>query len=603
MAKVVFACFRDPDSRLTQAKAVADACHRIGQHLACERPEPFRQMPDPLPGESGDGAITVCFQPVPGMMRQGAGIVLGGMSQVSNWYEPGAGVGDGTFALFRTSSTAVELLTDALGTRSIWYYHDDHCLLAASSVRMLVMLLGSFEPNPQAIAWMLANGSPGPAGGWDKRARMVPAGCRLWLDRASWHLDVASLPADNRFVPPQGASHETFRLAFQEALTASIEALPEDTANWVLPLSGGYDSRLLACVLRDRPGLRTITWDISADTTHDNPEMAVAERLAEDLDLPHDSVRLSPPPQAAREQVMDRFVRTGEGLTDAIGAYLDGFALWGGMAARGVHGIFRGDEPFGGFGWTPVHDERDVRLGLGLALLTDLPSTRWLDEAWGIKQQWPQELHRQPDESLEDWRHRLYRTFRVPMALAALTETKTLYVEVLNPLQARGISGLVDKLPNALRNDKALLIETVNRLSPAVPYASLRESDALNGFLRSDETVAILRAELDRPAARAILSASVVDGLLERLPTASGTHGASAPASRRRGGLRRVLFDRLRARLPHWVKQRLRRVMPAAPAEPCLLAFRAWIIVRIHAVLHEDASAGCSALRPVRHPS
>ena len=586
MSKVLFACFRDPETRLARVLALREASRRIGARLAGDHPELCRQAGDPLVGESGDGAAAVCFQPVPSVRRLGASVALGHMSGDADWHMPGGAVGDGTFGLFRASHEAVELVTDALATRSIWYYHDDDCLLAASSVRMLVMLLGSFEPNALAVPWMLANGSPGPAGSWDSRLRMVSAGSRLWLDRADWTLRERPLTPDRRFVPANHnvAPHECFRDAFDEALAASIATLPTDSTHWLLPLSGGYDSRLLGCLLRGRPGLRAITWDISADLARVNPEMAVAERLAATLGLPHDSVRLSPP-AAAREQVMERFVRTGEGLTDEVSAYLDGFALWGGMAARGIHGILRGDEPFGGFGWAPVRDERDVRLGLGLALLDDLPSTSWLGKASGIDQTWPRALGRQPGEGLEAWRHRLYFVYRVPVVLAALTETKTLYVEVLNPLQARSVSGLVETLPDALRHNKALLIEAANRLSPPVPYASLREGDALNDFLRSDETVAIVRAGLDSAQARATLPSAVIDGLLARLPIpdrASDTPGA--------GAVRRLL-DGLRGWLPHWLKQHLRRGVPAAPADPCLLAFRAWIIVRIHAVLLEDAAA------------
>ena len=58
----------------------------------------------------------------------------------NNWSSPGAPKPDGCFSLFRHQTDEIEVLTDALGTRSLWYYIDTECFIASSSQRAIIML-------------------------------------------------------------------------------------------------------------------------------------------------------------------------------------------------------------------------------------------------------------------------------------------------------------------------------------------------------------------------------------------------------------------------------------------------------------------------------
>ncbi|WP_448664958.1 asparagine synthase-related protein [Sphingomonas sp. CJ20] len=577
MAKAVLLCLRAPDGAAKVTHAVAEAFGAIDERLRDPRVAPSLWM-----GRERE-AFTACFQHGDGVRTCGASIALGWIEDKGDgWAVPGAPVADGTHALFRVSEGAVELVTDDLATRTIWYYLDDTRLIASTSQRAIVMLLGSFAPNRRLVPWMLANGVAGPEGGWDARLRRVPPGGRLMLDRATWRARTIDDVQRPELGPLRTAGEIDAhgRAAFEHAVRTSIDRLDLDFGRWMLPLSGGYDSRLLACLIAPRAHARTITWSMEPGG-QENAETRVAARLAGALALPHRFVPLGHSGEDIAA-TLDRFVAASEGMTDSVGAYLDGFRLWADFARDGVSGIVRGDEPFGGFGWAPVHAESDVRLGLGLACLEDRRSTAWLARLDGMTQRIPTALQRREGEPLESWRHRLYCRYRVPVALAALTETKTGYVEVVNPLQSRRIVDVVRALSDRLRTDKRLLIELVDRLTPPVPYASVREGDVQTAFLRQPAVTALLRAGLASPQARDLLPGEAIEGLLARLP--GDTVGQSGKPRRLR------MIDRAKAVLPHAIKRRIKRFAPDGSVDPSLLAFRGWIAVRSHALFTEDAA-------------
>lgn len=590
MAKAVLIAFRDPAEAQAMAGRVNDCFARIAARLA----DPECATP-PACARAG-ATFTACLSPAESVRRHQASIGLGWIEPGATpeaWARPGAPVGDGSFALFRVGETAVELVSDALGTRTLWYHHDGARLIAATSQRALVLLLGSFEPNRAVVPWMLANGNAGPAGSWDRRLSLLPPGHRLHLDRAGWQVTMAPAIAADAPVHAPGARDDAgHRRAFAAALEETADRLSIDPGQWLLPLSGGYDSRLLACLLAGRLPIPTITWGLGRQA--DNPEAEVAARLAAALALPHRFVALGGAASPVAS-LLERFVAMSEGTTDSVAAYLDGFALWRTLAASGVAGIVRGDEPFGGFGWSPVHSERAVRAGLGLARLDERGGTAWLAAFDGMAQPLPEPLQRRAGEPLESWRHRLYCAVRVPVALAALTETKTGYVDVINPLQSRRVVDVVRALPDRLRTDKRLLIERTNQLTPAIPYASIREGDVLSAFLREPATVAFLREALSTQAARAVLPEAALARLSAQLPSA-GAATTDAPAGRLRA------IDRLKAALPHWVKRRLRRFAGDGPMDPCLLAFRAWIVIETHRLFAEDAALGGLGASPLPAP-
>src|SRR5690606_7198192 len=148
--------------------------------------------------------------------------------------------------------------------------------LASTSQRALVMLLGSYEPNTEAYAWQLSSGSLGPGLSWDTRIRALPPASRLSFDASTWRSAIARSPP--KFEPAGGDPTPRIR-DLAAAIDATFAELELDLTQWLLPLSGGYDSRMILLLLKDRPGLRTLTWGRRAALHDPNNDAYIARAL------------------------------------------------------------------------------------------------------------------------------------------------------------------------------------------------------------------------------------------------------------------------------------------------------------------------------------
>src|SRR5690606_29608884 len=147
---------------------------------------------------------------------------------------------DGSYALFRGSEDLIELVSDAAGSRSIWYYQDEQRFIASTSQRAIVGLLRSFSFNKKVLPWILSTGGLGPDNSWDTRIQLVPPDSIFTLDRNTWKTSIQSNPV--KFEPLEVSDKEHEKLLL-DALEDTFRSLKINYSNWVLPLSGGYDSR------------------------------------------------------------------------------------------------------------------------------------------------------------------------------------------------------------------------------------------------------------------------------------------------------------------------------------------------------------------------
>ncbi len=574
MARVLYACSRAPFGPETSDRLKA----------ICAAPKPNNVRTDMRPRMHCDGNIAyACTDASAAFHERGDSALIGALYEADAvpWHVPGAELPDGSYALFRSSPETVEAATDPAGSRTVWYYMDDHVFVASTSQRAIVMFIGSFEFDLRATPWVFSTGSLGPERSWDRRiARLQPASSVI-LDRTTWRL------TQGAHTPVAFAARDASRTAHAEAIRAAMDQTFDAMRNlewsqWVLPLSGGYDSRSILCLLNERVGIppefRAITWGLAASLNQPGNDAKVAREVAKAVGVRHDYMTTDLSQEPARD-ILNRFIACAEGRTDHLAGYADGMDIWRRLHEDGIRGIIRGDE---GFGWVHVTSELGTKLSVEGALCSDFDNLKHVPETLGLpSHEHPEFLRRSEHESLEAWRDRLYHAYRIPTVLAALSDAKLAYVEQITPLLSRRILQAIRMLPDAVRTEKTLYKEVVSSLGPSIPYAVRGANADPRDILEQPKVTEVFRETLSDATARDVLPDELIRQALAGIAPASAQDARAALAKR----VRRAIAQRL----PRLAKD----LMSATVVRPVVagntLAFRAYIMVHMARLLADDS--------------
>jgi len=431
---------------------------------------------------------------------------------------------------------------------------------------------------------MLSSGTLGPTGGWDARLKRVQPGERVLLDRARWRLQsVIERPA--RVVEPM-LSYDAHLDRLRATLVEACGRWSFDASKWALTLSGGADSRGLLCLLRDR-GISTVTWGLPDSEEKDGNDAQVARTVASHLGVPHRFIAIEPD-HTDPEVVLGRFLALGEGRVDRISGYVDAFRVWKTLFEAGFDGVIRGDHAFG----APLaRTAYVVRSKTSLTMLADYFASDEIDAFELPSQRLPEALTRRAGETLATWLERLFRLSRIPTFLAALTDLKTAYVDVGNPLLARSVLACAQALPDDLRMEKRLWSAFVRSQLPEVAMARRVAIPAVIDFLTQRPVLQLLLDELNSahaatmfaPALRARCRSALVGALETKRSPRRIDWGESSLAQA----------------LPRSLRAAVRNLRPHRPRlEPVVFAFRAFVACRAQAMLAADA-----AMRPTERPA
>jgi hypothetical protein len=496
------------------------------------------------------------------------------------WEHPKKDYPDGSYAIFRNSNDCLEVVSDAAASRTIWYYFDDEHFVASTSQRAIIMFLGSFDFNDQVIPWMLSTGSLGPDLSWDKRTKRLPPESSVVLDKQRWSISVNSGPI---VFAAKSRSHSHHKELLMNEIRAVMQSLNHSRQisfdDYLLPLSGGYDSRAILCFLSERAvpeNLKTITWGLEQSINRKGNDAAVAKELAGKVGVRHRYFHTDVASESI-EKVIDRFICCGEGRVDHLSAYMDGLETWRKLLEEeSCSGIVRGDE---GLGWTPVSSELGVRLSVGIGLCADYRNLDSMIKGFQLpKQDLPVELHRRKNETLSAWRDRLYHAYRLPTILAALSDVKYSYVEVINPLLARSILHRVRELPDSSRTNKALFKEIVNSVSPNVPYAKEGANANPNSLLRKREIVELMRNEIQSEGAKRIFNSQFLEYVSRCIRDENGSNKESNGKA----------WRNIKSLVPRFIRTRIRDLVAKPSLDGNVLAFRVFLILRMQQVLNSD---------------
>lgn len=322
--------------------------------------------------------------------------------------------------------------------------------------------------------------------------------------------------------------------------------------------------------------LKTITWGLSESINENGNDAKVAAELAQTLNVQHSYFHTDISREPI-EQIIDRFILCGEGRIDHLAGYMDGLEIWRRLAAEeGIYGVIRGDE---GFGWLPVSSELTVRYAIGCALCSDYANLENISRDFGIPaQEFPLEFLRKSEESLESWRDRLYHSFRLPTILAALSDIKYSYVEVINPLLSRVILKQVRELPDSSRTNKSLFKEIVKEISPSIPYASKEANAMPQNLLKKKEIVEVIKNKIQSESAKHIFNEDFINYILAHVQTEGLSNQKTT------GKFKKTA----KSLIPGFIKNRIRDTGLKAKVDGNTLAFRVYIIVRMNEILSAE---------------
>src|SRR5690606_27246875 len=104
----------------------------------------------------------------------------------------------------------------------------------------------------------------------------------------TWKTSIQSNPV--KFEPLEVSDKEHEKLLL-DALEDTFRSLKINYSNWVLPLSGGYDSRSIVCFLaklrKNIESLKTVTWGVKDSLRQKGNDAYVAVNLAKHFGLVH----------------------------------------------------------------------------------------------------------------------------------------------------------------------------------------------------------------------------------------------------------------------------------------------------------------------------
>jgi len=571
MSKVICAYFRKerPENLAERLKAI------------CSKIEPDNISPNEPEVIEGDNCASAIMNPMKTVSVYETSILLGNVLNGKDsipWHDRRSKRPDGAYALFRNYSDIAEFSTDSVASRTIWYYFDQEIFLVGTSQRAIILFLGSFDFDHRCIPWMLSTGSLGPEHSWDKRIIRIPPETNLILDKEKWEINSEKNKVRFRTEKKSTSEHKK---VLSDAISSTFERIQMNLQNWVLPLSGGYDSRgILYFLLRGKDSEtekpRTITWGLEQSQYIVGNDANVAKKIAEELKLPHKYYHTDISDEPLKT-ILNRFILMGDGRIDHISGYMDGFKIWKTIFEDGVQGTIRGDE---GFGWANVSTPKNVRYYNGCALCSDFVNLTNLCTQFNIPmQQMPPYLQQRPEESLSTWRDRIYHEYRLPTIISALSDLKLSYVEQSTPLLSSNILKVVRQLPDKLRTEKLLFRRIVNSLKPKIKYANKGANAGASSILKHPEVVSLFRKELIQEDAKRIFPVKFLETVVANMTTVN-----EGPKKLTR---KQTFIAYLKRLTPKLIKNLILSNTPLS-IDSNLLAFRVYIILFMNRLFQNE---------------
>ncbi|MFT3679667.1 MAG: hypothetical protein QM791_05315 [Ferruginibacter sp.] len=568
MAKIIYVCVRNQED----VPAVKRKVSFITKKLVPDN------IPDAECKTAAYGNIVYGISTYTKLINEKDGSVCMGLAYPSPepWYKPLSSPPDGTYAIFRCNEDTIECLTDFTGSRSIWYYKDDKIFVAGTSQRAVITIAGKFELNKKVLPWMLSSGSLGHLNSWSKDVKSVGLDGAVILNRHTWELSTRQGSVE--YVPSK-LSDKEIEEQFKKIVFDSFKNISTDFSQWLLPMSGGYDSRAIACILKksgnDISKLETITWGTHESRQDKDSDGYLGVEVSKALNLKnnfYETDKVNEP----LEIVFERFILCSEGRIDHILGYTDGLAIWRDIFYSLKQGVIRGDETLGA---PAVGSYLRARLMGEIKLCTDFSNLEDYEQYGFEKQEMPESYKEIPGEGPDTSKDRLYQEYRLPNVLPALSDLKFCYTEVLNPFMSRAIVEFSRTIPDHLRANRVMYKKMLDGISPDVKYAAKKATGKFGNVLTKPEAIRLMLAELKADYMKEIFPEAYIAKIIGKLEK---THEEKKETivGKIKGAIRR--------NMPLFLKELLRKNLPKQTEDNFRIGFRMYMTGKVYKMFNED---------------
>ncbi|WP_289054500.1 hypothetical protein [Carboxylicivirga marina] len=376
---------------------------------------------------------------------------------------------DGSYSLIRFDKDELEFFCDRFCSRTLWYYYDDEVVVVSNSQRAIVAIKGEFELNKKVISWFLSSGTQGPFLSWDKNVKMVMHSQALVFDFKQWRIAAKNIKydyeADNKYQSKK-EFEANFKSTVSQYLLKSLDNYKPEQV--VLPISGGYDSRLLLALLqKDKiaEDISVVNWGTKISGVLN--DKVASKIVAQDYNANYIDKEL-PSEVNNIKDFLENYIQLGDCRIDDFNAFTDNFKIWHELFESGVKILIRGDIPY-----TVGLDLNTLmaRSHIGINLFKDYSNYNDYDFG-GL-------LHQQDDigaidkgssETLIEWRDRLYVEYRVPIVVSAFSDLINAFVENRSPMMLGQIFRNYTSQKNSTKGDKKHIV----RICKEIDISKLR---------------------------------------------------------------------------------------------------------------------------------
>lgn len=512
-------------------------------------------------------------------------LVIGFINKANDSKQNINSTSDGSYAVINQAGNDITFFTDQFGSRTLWYYIDRDSIIISTSQRAIIALKQNFYINQEAIAWFLSSGCQGPFISWDKDIQQVKPNLDYRFDTSLWNLTYEQKPGMD--LPKSGSTGwKKYLSVYKQTVKSSINDIInlENKHEMLLPLSGGFDSRLLLGFISNSNLLsrvKLINWGVKQELGLFDDKQA-ALRIAEYYNK--DILNIYLPKEVDNiDDILNNFIKACEGRIDHFNAFTDNFRVWKDITEARYPFIIRGDIPY------PTGyciNEKQIREKLGLQLFKDYDNQHDFDISNYSNLQYRDFSYQKPGESLIRWRDRTFAEIRVPLILSAFSQQISAYTENRIPMMNWSLYKLYMGLPDIKKGNKAHIVELWKKYDTSrVPTNAVPSLKSMISYFEDSKGIAYLIEELKRIETTGLVSTQLIQDIIISLldhnkePSYSPSYTALLKSKSK---------NWLSSKLPLLVKARLKARRPVNISE-ITLAYRIVMIDKTIDIFKSDS--------------